>query len=99
GAGGGAPGARVARGEAAAGEAVYRKSCVMCHGPDGGGTQLGPSLVTGDLAGVDQITQVVRAGVPDPEEYPVPMPDHTGLALTDAQVQAVSAYVYFLTGR
>lgn len=97
--GGAASGARVARGDAAAGEAVYRESCIMCHGEGGAGTKLGSPLATGDLGGVDQITQVVRAGVPQPEDYPVPMPGHAGMGLTDAQVRAVSAYVYFLTGR
>jgi mono/diheme cytochrome c family protein len=90
--------------EAREGRRLYRVACVMCHGENGEGTQLGPSLVDGEwrLAGEgghDQIVQVVRAGVETPEEYPVPMPDAETAGLSEEQVRAVAAYAYSLGRR
>jgi mono/diheme cytochrome c family protein len=82
------------------GRRIYSESCIVCHGEDGRGTQLGPSLAGGewkkvpggDFAGIEAL---VRQGVARPTDFPVPMPAYGGF-LTDAQVRAVSAYAWSL---
>lgn len=83
------------------GRALYRGTCVMCHGDGGRGTPLGPSLVdatwaAGRTGSFEEITQVVTEGAPATEEFGVPMPPRGNGALTDAQIRAVSAYAYSL---
>ncbi|HEU0013270.1 MAG TPA: cytochrome c [Longimicrobium sp.] len=85
------------------GRRLYREACVMCHGEGGGGTQLGPSLVDGEWAqgdgGFDAITQVVRDGVAEPRDFPVPMPPRGNGGFDDARIRAVAAYTYSLARR
>lgn len=87
----------------APGRGLYRQTCVMCHGENGQGTQLGPSVIdatwskgTGSL---DDIIAVVTAGAPGTETHPVPMPPRGNGALTDEQIRAVSAYTWSLAHR
>lgn len=83
------------------GRALYRASCVMCHGEGGAGTQLGPSLVDDEWRSGDgsfeAIAQVVAAGAPATDQFRVPMPPRGNGAFTDAQIRAVSAYTYSLS--
>lgn len=75
--------------------------CATCHGFEGEGTQLGPSLR--DTVWIQpgrelpQIEQVIRDGVAAPAEFPVPMPPHGGGRFTDEQIRAVATYVYLLS--
>lgn len=82
------------------GRKLFGTTCVVCHGPDARGTQLGPSLQDGEWLQIsgeyDEIVRVVQAGVPEPEEYPVPMPPEGGGRFTGEQVRAIAAYVYSL---
>lgn len=75
--------------------------CAVCHGLDARGNQLGPSLRDQewiDISGSpEEIQQVIRNGVPEPKEYPIPMPVMGGGDFTDAQVQALTAYVYAIS--
>lgn len=71
--------------------------CAVCHGFDGEGTSLGPSLrdsvwlqIDGTSAGIER---VIRSGVPDPVEYPVPMPALGGGAFDAEEMKALTAYV------
>lgn len=71
--------------------------CYTCHGPDAQGTQIGPNLadqewLNGD-GSLDFIANVIRTGVPQPVQYPGPMPPFAQ-SLTDEQIRAVAAYVY-----
>lgn len=81
----------------AEGEELFATTCVACHGPDGAGTQLGPSLQ--DTAwihadgSVAQVVRLIHSGVAQPEEYPVPMPPRGGGAFSDTQIRALAAYV------
>lgn len=86
--------------DAAAGGRLYRSSCIACHGPAGEGTQLGPALgdsvwLDGD-GSFDQVVQVIRSGVAEPRDFPVPMPPLGGGVYDRTQVRALAAYVLTL---
>ncbi len=90
-------GARVFRGE------VSGAGCTGCHGTDGGGSPLGPTLGShrwlwsdGSFAG---IRRTIAAGVPAPRKYRSPMPAMGGAELSDDEVAAVAAYVWTLSHR
>lgn len=75
--------------------------CAVCHGLDGRGNQLGPSLrdsawihITGSL---QEIEQLIRQGVPEPEQYPVPMVPLGGGDFDAAELRAVASYVYAIS--
>lgn len=74
--------------------------CATCHGFEGDGTQLGPSLQDTvwiqpgrDIAAIEE---VIRTGVAEPAEFPVPMPPQGGGLFTDEQIRALATYVYLL---
>ncbi len=70
------------------GAQVFADRCALCHGGDGRGGERGPDIVTGQRSAsrsADEIARVVRAGVPGGGMPP--------LALPDADVTAVSAYL------
>ena len=84
------------------GAELYVQGCIMCHGEGGQGTALGPSLVDTQRrhlfqGSVEEVTRIVADGVPEPEEFPVPMPDRGDGTFTDEQVQAVATYVASLS--
>ena len=77
--------------------------CMACHGTDGTGSMLGPDLTDGEWIHVEEPTvaalvDVIEAGVPDPQEYPGPMPAMGGGNLSEDQVRALAAYVASLGG-
>lgn len=78
------------------GRELYLKACVMCHGENGGGTALGPSLTdrtwTEGNGSFDEIIAVTRNGVSTPREFPVPMPPRGDGSFSDEQIRAVAAY-------
>ena len=86
---------------AAQGRKLYPATCAACHGPQAEGTQLGPSLRDAEwLAGsgeLPEIEQAIRDGVPEPQEFPVPMPPHGGGAYTAEELRALAAYVYSIS--
>jgi len=76
---------------------IASASCSGCHGADGEGTPVGPSLVdaewlwsNGELAG---IRSSIKKGVPKPKRFPAPMPSMGGVELNDEQVDAIAAYL------
>lgn len=75
--------------------------CTVCHGLNAEGTALGPSLTdstwTHIPADIDSIAALVRAGVPDPAEFQIPMPAMGGGDFDDAELKAVASYVYALS--
>lgn len=84
------------------GAQLYRQACIMCHGEGGRGTQLGPSLADAEWrrargGAPDQIAAVVRSGVPDPDDFPVPMPARGDGTFDDREVAAVAGYVQSLS--
>lgn len=76
--------------------------CAVCHGFDARGNQLGPSLRDDEWItasrDMEALERVIREGVPEPEEYPVPMPPMGGGDLTPEQVRALAAFVYAVSG-
>jgi mono/diheme cytochrome c family protein len=76
-------------------------TCAPCHGLDARGTRLGPSLrdqewIRGS-GSYEEIQQVIRDGVPETKNFPVPMPAGGGGAPGDEQVRALATYVYALS--
>ena len=75
--------------------------CHVCHGPDATGTQLAPDLTDGEWLNVssrdyEEIVALIKSGVPQPVEHPGPMPPLGGANLSDAQVDALAAYILTL---
>jgi mono/diheme cytochrome c family protein len=75
--------------------------CLVCHGAEGEGTQLGPPFRSGAWVHsdgtIDGIANVIRAGVPRPRDYPVPMPEMGGGDFDDEELRALATYVYALS--
>lgn len=90
--------------DVAAGQQIFTSvgNCYTCHGPDGTGTALAPNLTDSEWLNIDgtfaSIQQNVRTGVPQPKQYPAPMPAMGGANLNDDQIRQVSAYVWSLGG-
>ncbi|HUF50680.1 MAG TPA: c-type cytochrome [Longimicrobiales bacterium] len=75
--------------------------CFSCHGVNGVGTPLGPSMTDTEWLNIDgsyeSIMGIVRTGVPQPKEFQAPMLPMGGIQLTDDQIRQVAAYVYSLS--
>jgi mono/diheme cytochrome c family protein len=75
--------------------------CYTCHTAGGTGGPLAPDLTDETWLNVDgeyaSIVELVNTGVAQPKEHPGAMLPRAGMPLTDAQVAAVSAYVYALS--
>lgn len=87
----------------AQGDTIFHNQglCFTCHGPDARGTVNAPDLTDDTWINIsgrnfDEIVQIVTNGVPQPHQYPAPMPAKGGSTITDEQVRAVAAYVYSL---
>jgi mono/diheme cytochrome c family protein len=76
-------------------------TCFACHGMDGVGSTLGPAMNDGEWLQVDgtyeSIVEQIKAGTDQPAEFPGVMLPRAGTNITDAQVDAVAAYVYSLS--
>lgn len=84
------------------GKAIFMKkgNCATCHGPMAQGTPLAPNLTDSTWLNVDgtieQITALIKSGVPKPKKHPAPMPPMGGAKLSDAEIAAVAKYVLSL---
>jgi glucose/arabinose dehydrogenase len=90
----------------ALGEKVFRGlqsngTCTGCHGSDGRGTQVGSNLTdTAWIWGNGSLTsikQIIVKGVPTARQSIGAMPPLGAAPLTDADVDAVAAYVYAIS--
>ena len=75
--------------------------CMACHNAQATGTQLAPDLTDAEWINIsgrnyDEIVQLIKTGVPQPETHPSPMPPLGGANLTDEQVNALAAYIVSL---
>lgn len=86
-----------------AGRQVFTRkgNCYACHGSDARGSPVAPDLRDTTWLDVDgsyaAISDVVRAGVQRPKQYPARMPAMGGAQLDHTQICAVAAYVYSLS--
>ena len=88
----------------ALGDSVYHGKagaalCYVCHGPAGKGVAgLGPDLTDKEWLHGDGsmafISKVVTEGIMKPKKMPAPMPPKGGGQLSEAQINAVAAYVH-----
>ncbi len=78
-------------------------ACTGCHGADGAGTPLGPTLAGTEWlwsdGSVDGIASTITRGVMQPKQYRAPMPPLGGAQLSPEQVRALAAYVWGLSHR
>jgi glucose/arabinose dehydrogenase/mono/diheme cytochrome c family protein len=85
-------GSRIFWGEASGG------TCSGCHGSDGMGTTVGPSLVSGEWSwgngSWEAIAATIDKGVVAPKHADGAMPPRGGAPLSDADVKAVAAFVW-----
>ncbi len=88
-------GSRIFRGEAAGG------TCSGCHGSDGEGSTVGPNLTKGQWSWGNGSWRAIAAtidhGVPAPKHADGAMPPRGGAPLSDADVQAVAAFVWAIS--
>jgi mono/diheme cytochrome c family protein len=87
----------------AEGKAIFEGPglCLTCHGVDATGTTLAPNLTDDEWLNIsgrvyEEIVQNIMTGVPQPKQFPSPMPARGASSITDEQVRAVGAYVYSL---
>lgn len=83
----------------AAGQTIFnQQTCFTCHGQNAAGGPLAPPLTDQDWLNTDgsyeEIVEVVRNGVAQPQEFPAPMPAMGGAPLSEEQIRQVAAYVY-----
>lgn len=75
--------------------------CSACHGAGGAGSPAGPALSDAQWlhisGGFEEIAGIIRAGVPNPVEFPAPMPPLGGGNFNDEQVRQLAAYVFALS--
>lgn len=75
-------------------------TCAGCHGSEGVGSPVGPSLSTGTWLWGDgslaSLTATIKDGVAEPKQHPGAMPPMGGVALSESELTAVSAYVWAL---
>jgi glucose/arabinose dehydrogenase/mono/diheme cytochrome c family protein len=85
-------GNRVFHGDAGGG------TCGGCHGSDAKGSPIAPDLTTGKWLWSDGSLQgletTIKDGVPQPKAHPGAMPPMGGVVLSQADLDAVSAYVW-----
>jgi mono/diheme cytochrome c family protein len=79
---------------------VAEGTCGGCHGADGKGSPVAPDLTTGKWLWSDGSLQgletTIKNGVPEPKSHPGAMPPMGGVTLSQADLDAVSAYVWAL---
>lgn len=73
--------------ELANGAAVYARTCAMCHGPTGAGTQMGVALTAGHDAAT--VKEKVTKGMINPGDKMPPL----AAAMTPEDLDAVAKYV------
>jgi putative heme-binding domain-containing protein len=76
------------------GEQLYNQQCTTCHGPAGGGGQIGPAIVSGDRMDIGvsdaQTFNIIKNGVPG-----TPM---TAQRLSDSDIWRIVTYIHALRG-
>lgn len=80
---------------------VGKGACLTCHGEEAEGTPVGPALVQHEWVHIDgsypAIVALIKEGVAEPQEFPMPMLPRAGTEITDEEVKAVAAYVWLIS--
>lgn len=80
---------------------VGKGACLTCHGEEGEGTPIGPPLVDHEWVHIDgtypAIVALVTEGVAEPRDFPMAMLPRAGTEITDEELRAVAAYVWFIS--
>ena len=88
-------GGRIFRGEEDGGP------CIGCHGADAKGSPLGGDLTSGKWlwakGSLSSIRQIIENGVPHPKAHAGAMPPKGGAALSEADIDALAAYVWSIS--
>jgi mono/diheme cytochrome c family protein len=75
--------------------------CLVCHGAEAEGTQLGPPFRPGAWVHsdgtIEGIERVIRSGIDNPRDYPVPMPAMGGGDFDEEALRSLATYVYALS--
>ena len=75
--------------------------CIGCHGADAKGSPLGGDLTSGKWlwanGSLSSIRQIIENGVPHPKAHAGAMPPKGGAALSEADVDALAAYVWSIS--
>ena len=84
-----------------AGAQSFGTVCTACHGPGGSGSAAGPVLADQEWLNIsgsyDEIVAIITSGVPNPAQFPAPMPPLGGGSFTPEQVRELAAYVFALS--
>lgn len=75
--------------------------CHLCHGRTAQGSSIAPNLtddvwLNGD-GSLEFIRETIDNGVPDPVQFPAPMPPRGGANLTDEQVDILAHFVFTIS--
>jgi mono/diheme cytochrome c family protein len=77
------------------GRTLYVRSCIMCHGERGAGTQIAGPLNDRQRT-VDEVVKAVDEGVPQSDFPHTIMPARGDGTFTDQDVRSVAEYVHSL---
>ena len=86
------------------GQQIFGGACSVCHGTGAIGGQFGPDLTDDEWAWIDptsptalsDLANLIRTGVMEPRISDSGMPPMGGRNLTDAQLNALAAYILSL---
>ena len=82
---------------AADGGKIYKEKCSMCHGPQGAGTPMGPSIKGNEFitkGKTDEIRKVILEGrTGSSKKYPKITMDMPKMAMPDADVDALTTFL------
>jgi mono/diheme cytochrome c family protein len=81
---------------AADGALLYASKCQFCHGANGAGAAMGPKLTSNDFIKGDAtaIKNIISSGIAmDAKKYPNFMMGMPKVALSDAELDAIVAYL------
>jgi glucose/arabinose dehydrogenase/cytochrome c5 len=88
--------------QVSAGDKLFHETtCAGCHGPDGKGGPIGPSLASGTWewgdGSIPALSETIAKGVPKPKHFSGAMPPMGGADLKPEDLDALAAYVWTLS--
>ena len=83
----------------ARGRDLFARTCTSCHAADGTGTRLGPDVTSAQDAShrtYAEVRDAIESGVPPSSSFPAGMPPTGGARMSADEVDALTAFVWFL---